>query len=358
MWQLLGISSAVLFASSILQLLVRSAEMSGYPITGVLPVLPTVLLRTHFGHAWILRMAAIVALSVTIMAVGDSRHSRLLQGLMLGCAVVVSAMESPSGHASDAGDFSVAEIMDWLHLVAALVWGGGLLVLSLAILPRLVEQGDRAARSMAGIATRFSRIAGVAVGLIVLTASYQEWAYVGSVEGLASSPYGRTIIAKIVLFSLILILGAFNRYIRVPRLQEWAGSATARHGALYRLTAPALVPLARDARGPLAAARFMRIVKLEAFLLVMVLLCTALLRQEIPARHAPHLMHHAALPAAECALLHGSRRTRGFAVGMHALPGRHRDASVGGRNGVTSGRADAYTPESERGGAHAGLCRR
>jgi hypothetical protein len=42
----------------------------------------------------------------------------------------------------------------------------------------------------------------------------------------------------------------------------------------------------------------MWIVKLEAFLLVMVLLCTALLRQEIPARHAAHLKHHAALPAA------------------------------------------------------------
>jgi putative copper resistance protein D len=153
MWRLLGMSAAVMFGSSILQLLVRSAEMSGYPITGVLPVLQTVLLDTHLGHAWILRMAAIVALLVTIMAVGESRHSRLLH-LMLGCAVVVSAMDSQSGHGSDAGDFSVAEIIDWLHLVAALVWGGGLVVLSLAILPRLVEQGDRAARTMAGIATR------------------------------------------------------------------------------------------------------------------------------------------------------------------------------------------------------------
>lgn len=293
MWQLLGIGAAALFASSILGLLVRSAEMSGSPITGVLPVLSTVLLRTHLGHAWILRMAAIVALAVTIMAARGSRHSRLFQNVMLGCAVVVSAIDSASGHAADAGDFSVAELMDWLHLLAALVWGGGLLVLSLVILPRLVKQGDRAAWSMAGVATRFSRIAGVGVGLIVLTALYQEWTYGGSVEGLVRSPYGRTIIAKIVLFSVLLILGAFNRYISVPRLQEWAGSATTRHGALGRLVAPALLPLARDARGPLAASRFTRTVKLEAVLVVAVLLCAALLRHEVPARHAAHLEHHA-----------------------------------------------------------------
>ncbi len=304
MWQLLGISAAVLFASSILGLLVRSAEMSGYPITGVLPVLPTVLLRTHLGHAWILRMAAIIALSVTLMAAGDPRHSRLFQGVMLGCAVVVSATDSASGHASDAGDFSVAEIMDWLHLLAALVWGGGLLLLSSVILPHLVRQGDRAAWSMAGIATRFSRIAGVGVGLIVLTASYQEWALGGSVDGLVRTPYGRTIIAKIALFSLLLLLGAFNRYISVPRLQGWACSANTSQGA-GRLVAPARLPLTLDARWPPAAARFTRAVKLEAFLLVALLLCAALLRHEVPARDAAHLEHHALGRSAGVAVAHG-----------------------------------------------------
>jgi len=196
MRHVLRISAAALFVSCILGLLVRSAEMSGYPITGVLPALPTVLLRTHYGHAWLLRMAAIVALSATIAAARAPHPSGLSRWFMLGCAVVVSAMDSASGHASDAGDFSAAEILDWLHLIAALVWGGGLLVLSTVILPRFMKQGDRAAWSMAGIATRFSGIAGVGVGLVALTASYQWWAYGGSVDDLVRSPFGRTITSR------------------------------------------------------------------------------------------------------------------------------------------------------------------
>ena len=335
MWQVLRIGAAVLFVSSILGLLVRAGEMSGYPITGLRPAIPTVLFRTHLGHAWLMRMAAIIGLLAT--AAGGFRRSRPSRCFMLGCAIVVSAMDSASGHASDAGDFSVPEIMDWLHLTAALVWGGGLVVLSLKILPPLVKQGDRAASSMGGIAARFSRIAGVAVGVIVLTASYQQWAYGGAVEGLPRSTFGRIIIAKIALFSALLILGAFNRYVSVPRLQEWAGSATTRHGALGRVVAPALMPLAPRARGTQTAARFARTVQLEAVLLAAVLLCAALLRHEAPARHAAHLEHHSspsgAASASRCPISskHAatpSRRRR--TAGRHSitsLPGTSRARS-------------------------------
>jgi putative copper export protein len=291
--RLLNAGVAVLFASSIVGLFVRSAEMSGGTITGVLPVLPTILLGTHLGRAWILRIAAIIALALAIMASRRSRHPRLLEAVMLGCAVVVSAMDTASGHAADAGDFSLSEVVDWLHLLAALVWGGGLLVLSLVVLPRLVKQGDRAARELAGVSARFSRIAGVAVGLIAVTAPYQAWARAGSAEDLVSSPFGRTIIAKIVLFAVLLLLGAFNRYVSVPRLQEWAGSTTVRGGVPGRLAAPVLTLLARDADGPLAAARFKRTVRLEAILMTTVLLCAALLRHEAPSRRGAHLEHHA-----------------------------------------------------------------
>ncbi len=293
MRKLLGIGIAVMIATSILGLLVRAAEMSGRSILDVAPVLPTVVLRTHGGTVWIIRMVALVLLAVTMMAARRYRHSRLLQSLMLGFAIVMCATESASGHASNAGDFSVAEVMDWLHLLGPMVWGGGLLVLSVAVLPRFVQEGDRAAGAIAGVATRFSRIAGVAVAFIAVTALYQAWNYAGSVEALAGTPYGLTIIVKIVLFALLLCLGAFNRYVSVPRLQQWAGSANTRRWMLGRLVAPVLLPLDQEARGPLVARRFTWSVKLETYFVLAVLLCSALLRHEVPARHARHLEHEA-----------------------------------------------------------------
>jgi putative copper resistance protein D len=269
--RLLGWGVVALLLSTVAGLLVRSAGMSGYPLIRVVAVLPTVILRTHFGHAWILRIVAIVALSLTIVASGRYRHSRSSRYVMLGWALIVSALDSASGHASDAGDFSVPELMDWLHVVAAMVWGGSLVVLSIEILPRMCNQSDRAARSIATIAKRLSRIAGLAVAFVAVTALYQEWAYGGSVQGLPGSAYGRIIIVKVVLFFLLLLLGAWNRYVSVPRLQARAGLET----------------------GPPVAARFRRTVAFEAILFAAVLLCAALLRQEMPARHAASRDRHA-----------------------------------------------------------------
>jgi putative copper resistance protein D len=291
MWFLFGVGIAGILASSVAYILVRAAEMSGKPLHAVLPVLTTVILKTHIGQVWLIRMAALILLSVAMITVRRSRNSGTFLYLMLGLLIVISVTESASGHASDAGDFSVAEIMDWLHLLGAVVWGGGLIALSLAILPHLVRQDDHAAQSIAGAASRFSRIAGIAVGIIVLTVLYQAWVYVGSIEALLKSPYGRTVVAKIVLFSLLLGLGAFNRYISVPRLQEWAGLTATSQGIISRFVVPVLLSLARDLKGRPLALRFMRNVKVEALLVVGILLCAALLRHEIPARHFLHLEH-------------------------------------------------------------------
>ncbi len=291
MWLFFSVSVAVLFASSVADLIVRAAEMSGNPVPSVIPVLPTVIFRTHYGRAWLIRIAALVLLSITVWTGRRYRGSRGFLFFVVALGLIISMTESATGHASDAGDFSLAEIMDWLHLVAASVWGGGLFVLAVVMLPKIVESGDHAAPFIASVAARFSRIAGFAVGIIVLTALYHARVYVGSVDGLVKTPYGRTIIAKIVLFFFLLSLGTFNRYIIVPRLQEWAGVRTTKPGAMRRLVSSILAPFVTNLNGHRAALRFMRSVRTEALLMLGVLICVALLRHEIPARHFTHLEH-------------------------------------------------------------------
>jgi putative copper resistance protein D len=148
MWLLFGIGIAGITASGVADILVRAAEMSGKPLQAVLPVLVTVILKTHIGQVWLIRMAALILLSVAMITARRSRNSRAFPYLVLGFLLVISATESASGHASDAGDFSVAEIMDWLHLLGALVWGRPI-ALTVVILPHLVKQDDNAAQSIA-----------------------------------------------------------------------------------------------------------------------------------------------------------------------------------------------------------------
>ncbi|MEJ2695185.1 MAG: CopD family protein [Candidatus Sulfobium sp.] len=289
-WRLFGIALAVMFAGSAADLLLRAAGMTGRPVSDVFPEMSTVLFHTHYGRVWMIRIAALLLLSFFSAVELRHRSSRIFLAAALSLVVVVAATRSASGHASDAGDFSMAEIMDWLHLMAASVWGGGLFVLSVVILPEVIRSDELPASLLASVAGRFSRMAGAAVGVLAFTALYNAWLHVGSLEGLWLTPYGDTVIIKILLFFLLVNLGAFNRYVSVPLLQEFGGIDPGRRGFVGRLAVRVMPRSGRnqDARG--AASRFMRSVKTEAMLVAIVLLLAALLAQEVPARHALRAM--------------------------------------------------------------------
>ncbi len=297
-WRLFGICLSVMVVSSIAELLMRAAEMSGRPVSEVFPVLGTVIFRSHAGRVWLIRMAAVMLLLILLKAGRTYRDSRGFLLLVLGLMALISMTESASGHASDKGDFSLPEIMDWLHLLAASVWGGGLLALSAFVLPGLVISGDEAAPLIAGVARRFSAIAGVAVGIVALTSLYNAWSNVNSLEAFWKAPYGRIVLIKIVLFFLLLGLGAFNRYVNVPLLQEWAGISLNGRGIIGRVAAQLRTRFLPNKSGPDIALRFKRSVRLEALLIIGVLLCAGLLRHQVPARHFLHLQHMAARQAA------------------------------------------------------------
>ncbi len=284
-----SISVAAILVGGIVDLLLRTSEMSGRPAYAVFSLLPVVVFKTHFGRIWLIRIACLILASQLAQIRRRHADSSGLLYSLLALGAIISATESATGHASDAGDFSVTEIMDWFHLLAALVWGGGLFVLSFVVLPHLMKAGSHAAQALAGVAARFSKIAGIAIMTIVFTALYNAGVSVGSVEALVKTPYGRTVIAKIVLLFLFLFLGGFNRFVSVPRLREWAGFAALSRGTFSRLFTAISARVARNTKGHPVALRLVHCVRAEAILVAAVLLCAALLRHEVPARHFLHL---------------------------------------------------------------------
>jgi putative copper resistance protein D len=290
MWTLFCFGLAVLIASSIVGLFSRTAEMSGQPFPAFFSALPTVLFRTHYGSVWLIRIGALFLLALSKTAV-RYRDRRVFLFLMLLLGLIVSMTASATGHASDAGDLSLPEIMDWLHLLAASAWGGGLMVISTSVLPDLIGRKEPTPPLISRVADRFSSMAGFAVGVVAITAVYNAWKYVGSIPALIGGPYGWAVTAKIVLFLVLVNLGGFNRYISVPLLQEWAGASAEGRGIFTRIALRLFPGFQLGGNGDRVASRFMRGVKVEAILIIGVLLCAAILRHEIPARHLSHLGH-------------------------------------------------------------------
>jgi putative copper export protein len=290
MWQLFCFGLALLIGCAFVGLITRSVEMSGQPLSGILPVLPVVLFKTHYGTVWLIRIGALLLLAAAKAAV-RYRDTRTFLMFMLVIALAVAMTSSASGHGADKGDFSLPEIADWLHLVAACLWGGGLMVLTFSVLPDLVGRQRGSAPLISRVAGRFSAMAGFAVALTAITAAYNFLIDVKSVTAMVETPYGYAVTAKILLFGILINLGAFNRYVSVPLLREWGGGHGEAGGVLSRIAGKFFSPFLRNRNGLVVAHRFRLLVGVETVLILSVLFCAAVLRHEVPARHATMMQH-------------------------------------------------------------------
>ena len=292
LWRLFVTGIAALTVSSLAELAGRTAEMSGQPLAAILPVLPTVLFQTHYGWVWLMRPVALTVLWLGWWMGRSNLHSRLIPAVMLGAGALLAVTRSASSHAADWGDLTFPEIIDWVHLMASSLWGGGLFALSIAILPAVFRLSTRRRQCIATIAQRFSILAGVTLAEVLLTGLYNAWAQLGTIRALWEVSYGRMLLVKLLLVIPLVAFGASNHYTSVPLLRRWSARPAPRR-ARWRI----LVVIQRRATGqgrPRAVRlirRFARKVRAEVILVVGILICTALLLHGAPARHAMHHEH-------------------------------------------------------------------
>jgi copper transport protein len=125
-------------------------------------------------------------------------------------AAVALAGSSLAGHAAAIGG-PVFGIFDWLHLLAVGIWLGtlpGLLLLAL----RVRRRADR--RPILGQALRrHSRLALVAAPIVAITGVANSPIVLGTSRELVASDYGNLVVAKALLFSVALAIGAANHFL-------------------------------------------------------------------------------------------------------------------------------------------------
>jgi mono/diheme cytochrome c family protein/uncharacterized membrane protein len=120
---------------------------------------------------------------------------------------------------------AAAVCADFLHLLAAAGWGGGLLHLALSLWQSLWAAPPAVRRAaLAALIPRFSLLATGCVSTVLLTGAYTAWAQVLTLPALRT-PYGVTLLVKLVLVLPLLGLGALNLLWVRPRLarQDTAG---------------------------------------------------------------------------------------------------------------------------------------
>jgi copper transport protein len=136
-----------------------------------------------------------------------------LRWLALAISIALVSGLSLSGHqATEPNATWLAELADWLHLVAASVWVGGVVTLAVLVWPLAPSLRRRA---FAG----FARLAVVLVGVMVLAGAYLAVVRLPEVTDLWETQYGRFLLLKVGIVALALTWGAVHHFVVRPRLE-------------------------------------------------------------------------------------------------------------------------------------------
>src|SRR5918992_2802328 len=107
-------------------------------------------------------------------------------------------------------------VADWIHAMAAAVWMGGLLGFAFALCSGAFRglTPDRRTKLRERTVRRFSAVATCAVVVLACTGLYAAVLHVPNPQALLATPYGLALMAKLVLLSLLLGVGASNLLLR------------------------------------------------------------------------------------------------------------------------------------------------
>ncbi len=227
------LAAVVVILGSAAALVAQTAVMAGSLSEALKPASLSFMVTTMaLGMAMVAR--ATVALLGLVAAVA-LKPGRELWGLMVAAGLIIAASFAWSGHgAATVGPAGLVHLVaDIIHAVAAALWLGALAALTILLLRRAARDDlaiHLALRDFAGLGT-------LSVALLVLTGLVNSWFLVGPsrVDDLGTSLYGRLLIAKLVLFALMLALAAANRFRLTPALGSVLASEEDPRPALQRL---------------------------------------------------------------------------------------------------------------------------
>jgi putative copper resistance protein D len=187
------------------------------------------LTDTPDGHLWAIRLGltALAAAIVVPVAAGALRRGWrgrdvvvrrvMLAGFALGTAELVVRVIPTEAPPSWPREIFTA-VLDWGHMFSAAIWVGGLAGL-LVVAALLRVPADERGRFWPVALRRFSAVAAVCVGAMILTGLWTTWLHVGPPRLLVHTLYGETLLVKLVLFVGLVGLGALNQLWLLPRLE-------------------------------------------------------------------------------------------------------------------------------------------
>ncbi len=170
------------------------------------------IVGTPVGTAWVAMTLAFVLVIALIFLAWLTERPRLLWPAF-AIAVAFASGYSLSGHsAAESNASRWSQLADWVHLTAASLWAGGVVMLLVVCLT---------ARELARTAfVGFARLAPLLIAPLVAAGAYLSYLRLPEPAALWTTSYGQVLLVKLGLVALALTWGAVHHFVVEPRLDR------------------------------------------------------------------------------------------------------------------------------------------
>ena len=168
--------------------------------------------KTRFGIAFLVMTVGFAVVATLLLLAWALDRLELRWPALVLSVVLVSGLSLSSHQGTEPNSTPLSELADWVHLVAASVWVGGVATLALLVWPLAPELRRRAF-------VGFSRIAVGLIAALVLAGVYLALVRLPELADLWQTSYGRLLLLKVAIVLLALAWGGFHHTFVRPRLE-------------------------------------------------------------------------------------------------------------------------------------------
>jgi copper transport protein len=203
--QLILLGGGLLVLGTLFAAVAQAAAAADVPLSSAFgQPLADLLLRGRFASIWWPRIGLEV---LSLLLIWRGGLDGMASESALATVPAVLLTSSLTSHGAALPTLPVVGIaIDWLHIVGATAWVGGLagVLISLPVVLGAQQSGEGSV--LPQVLDRFGRFALVASAAVVLSGALQAALEIGSWSGLIDTAYGKLVLVKIVLVVVMLFV--------------------------------------------------------------------------------------------------------------------------------------------------------